>query len=832
MSRSATGTVTTIVSPPPGVSSGTTVAPTARANPCATARPSPTPLPLASPSRWKGSNIRARALSGRPGPRSTTRSSTPSRVADAPTRTSPGENRTALATTFATTRSSRPASVRTSGRSSGRTRSTCPAPDGSTTESTAGQTTSSSETARSDGTTPPVCRRDRSSRLSMSCSSRPVAVATVSTSASSSAGARTTPGARKPSTAVRIAASGVRRSCETAARSAVRVASASARTAARDACSRRRRYSRTMPAWAAKASSTCRSPAGRGRPSRTRRRTSSIRTGVRVSSPGPPRAVVPRRPAAGSVPAVGARRASAITDHGASGRSAVRSSSTARRTANVSASRETSASAVSSPASTERDRAASVDASARARAAWTDRRAPRSTTEATATATSTKSSRASRFSGSATVSSPVGGVKNQLMPRNETTAHARAGHIPPTSATPTVRARNTRTCVGRPTSSSTPSKSRVSSAGAVGASTQPAARRRTDSGLIARRETRPARARSWVTRWTSSAPERRAISALVDPSSASRHRECRDTPTTTMVALTPRAKSTTAVGTSSPTTVWKVPPSDSTSSRSAASAAGGAAGRPSVARTCTASSSEPAARSAMRAPRRRSVALSGPPVTATTTRSRAGQVPEIACSVRYRVRASSTRSASHSSASSRSAVRLPSRKYDDSEASICSARYTLPCARRRRSAWGERSTSWIWSASRTTWSGTVSRWRTPVIASTSSVSDSRCCTLTVVTTSIPSSSRSCTSCHRLGWREPGAFVCASSSTSTTSGRRARTASTSSSVSATPRWPTTRRGTTSRSSIFAAVAARPCVSTRPTTTSVPRERRRSASSSIA
>ena len=52
----------------------------------------------------------------------------------------------------------------------------------------------------------------------------------------------------------------------------------------------------------------------------------------------------------------------------------------------------------------------------------------------------------------------------------------------------------------------------------------------------------------------------------------------------------------------------------------------------------------------------------GPPVSATTTRSRASQVPWMSCAARYRCRPSSTLSASQSRASSRSAVRLPARK--------------------------------------------------------------------------------------------------------------------------------------------------------------------------
>ncbi len=92
-----------------------------------------------------------------------------------------------------------------------------------------------------------------------------------------------------------------------------------------------------------------------------------------------------------------------------------------------------------------------------------------------------------------------------------------------------------------------------------------------------------------------------------------------------IVALAPVAKSTTAAETSSPTTEWKVPPSEATSCWARPIRRSSALRRPSVAITCTASSSAPAARWASRAPRRIRVSLSAPPVTATTMRSLAGQ---------------------------------------------------------------------------------------------------------------------------------------------------------------------------------------------------------------
>ena len=52
---------------------------------------------------------------------------------------------------------------------------------------------------------------------------------------------------------------------------------------------------------------------------------------------------------------------------------------------------------------------------------------------------------------------------------------------------------------------------------------------------------------------------------------------------------------------------------------------------------------------------------------------------------------------------------------------------------------------------------------------------------------MPASSSSSTSCQRFSLREPGTFVCASSSTSATAGRRASTASRSISSNVVPRY---------------------------------------------
>jgi len=98
-------------------------------------------------------------------------------------------------------------------------------------------------------------------------------------------------------------------------------------------------------------------------------------------------------------------------------------------------------------------------------------------------------------------------------------------------------------------------------------------------------------------------------------------------------------------------------------------------------------------------------------------------------------------------------------------------------------------------------------------------------------TSIPAFSSSSMSCQRFSLRLPGTLVCAISSISATSGRRASTASRSISVKLAPRWSRIRRGTVSMLPSISSVYLRPWVSTRPTTTSVPRACRRRPSPSI-
>ena len=73
----AAGSDSTMVSPPPGVSSGVSVPPIASVSPRDRASPRPTPVVLSvSPRRWNGAKTRSSSAGGMPGPRSMTRSST------------------------------------------------------------------------------------------------------------------------------------------------------------------------------------------------------------------------------------------------------------------------------------------------------------------------------------------------------------------------------------------------------------------------------------------------------------------------------------------------------------------------------------------------------------------------------------------------------------------------------------------------------------------------------------------------------------------------------------------------------------------------------------
>ena len=192
--------------------------------------------------------------------------------------------------------------------------------------------------------------------------------------------------------------------------------------------------------------------------------------------------------------------------------------------------------------------------------------------------------------------------------------------------------------------------------------TEPRRRQARTPGGCCRGEVRdhsePRRASGWVTMCTSILPDCCTTDAPMPSSKIRAHRDRRDVPITSWVAFSSRAKSSRALGTSSPTTVCRVAPRLTASSRTLPICGADTPESPSPRTTCTTISSA-LDFDAMRDALRTRVSDSGPPVTATTTRSRASQVSVIWFSSRYFSSAASTWSASHSSASSRSAVRLP-----------------------------------------------------------------------------------------------------------------------------------------------------------------------------
>ncbi len=94
---------------------------------------------------------------------------------------------------------------------------------------------------------------------------------------------------------------------------------------------------------------------------------------------------------------------------------------------------------------------------------------------------------------------------------------------------------------------------------------------------------RPLATSSWVTMWTSrSGPDSRATVVPTPGPKTYCQVLRREEPRTICVALTPRAKSSSAAGMSSPTTWWKVPPRSSARVRWRASSFGDAEVRPSL----------------------------------------------------------------------------------------------------------------------------------------------------------------------------------------------------------------------------------------------------------
>src|SRR5512133_823475 len=373
---SAMGRLIRMVRPPPGVSPGVIWPCMASRNPWATASPSPTPLPLASPRRWKGWKRRSRSPGGMPGPWSMTWSSarSPWRAAVTWTGRSGGGQARALATTLATARSSRPGSAWIRGSVSG-TSTWTPRPWSARLASAAG-TTSSMPIGWLCRLSAPACSRLMSSRLPTRASSRSVCWSIVASSSAVASGGSATSSWSSPVTAVLIDASGVRRSWETAANSAVRSWLASASRVASAAALLSRRLSKATASWSVNALSTRRSSPARRRP---------------VSA-----SVVWGSSSTASVAYSG--RIGAVWPATASMRQPCRSrrSRVTESSPKVTRSCSTSSGRGSWPCSSVPPRRASASASARARVASAVRRAARSTRALTTPATAMKTTKANR----------------------------------------------------------------------------------------------------------------------------------------------------------------------------------------------------------------------------------------------------------------------------------------------------------------------------------------------------------------------------------------------------------------------------------------------------
>ncbi len=188
------------------------------------------------------------------------------------------------------------------------------------------------------------------------------------------------------------------------------------------------------------------------------------------------------------------------------------------------------------------------------------------------------------FFGSLMVSSPSGGVKYQFRSREPKPAETSAGQAPPSSAAATVSDRYSSMSLARPTPGAQVLSRKVSSTGPPTPISQPARlRARPSRALRDAGRPRPAPTASCVTRWTSrSGPDSRAAVAPTPGPKTYCQLLRRETPRTIWVAFTPRAKSSSADGMSSPTTWWKVPPRSSTRVRWTASSFGEAEVRPSL----------------------------------------------------------------------------------------------------------------------------------------------------------------------------------------------------------------------------------------------------------
>lgn len=124
-------------------------------------------------------------------------------------------------------------------------------------------------------------------------------------------------------------------------------------------------------------------------------------------------------------------------------------------------------------------------------------------------------------------------------------------------ATPTTASRNSSASLVRFTVPRTWARTAVSSTGSTSPATGPAISRAVDR--VRRRDgsREPRPARSWVTRWTSMSPDSSVtVSPVPGPVRNRSRRPRRLVPSTSWVAFSARANSTSAVAMPSPTTEW------------------------------------------------------------------------------------------------------------------------------------------------------------------------------------------------------------------------------------------------------------------------------------
>ncbi len=107
----------------------------------------------------------------------------------------------------------------------------------------------------------------------------------------------------------------------------------------------------------------------------------------------------------------------------------------------------------------------------------------------------------------------------------------------------------------------------VARIGASTANAHPARRREVRSGLRATAARQREPDWSWVTMCTSIGPDSWSTVAPMPSENSRASRVRREVPITSWVALVPRANSSSALGTSSPTTVWNVAPTSLASPR-------------------------------------------------------------------------------------------------------------------------------------------------------------------------------------------------------------------------------------------------------------------------